>query len=84
MMSINDFLDNEIPDLHLEEMLMVLNTITINKDLPEADRVLELGCWFSPDGLSFSRILDNPADAASKLVISLDAFGKLTLEVDAL
>jgi len=83
-MGINDFLQNDIPDLHLEEMLMVLNTITTNKDLPEAERVLELGCWFSPDGLAFSRILENPADTASKLVISLDAFGKITLEVDAL
>ncbi len=83
-MSINDFLDNEIPDLHLEEMLMVLNTITSNKDLPEAERTLELGSWFSPDGLGFSRILENPSDPHSRLVISIDAFGKITLEVDAL
>ena len=83
-MGINDFLDNEIPDLHLEEMLMVLNTITTNTELAEADRMMELGSWFSPDGLSFSRILANPADDQSRLVISIDAFGKITLEVDAL
>ncbi|GAB7080242.1 hypothetical protein [Megalodesulfovibrio paquesii] len=83
-MSINAFLDNDIPDLHLEELLMVLNTITANKDLPEAERTLELGGWFSPDGLGFSRILANPANPASRLVISMDAFGKITLEVDEL
>ena len=83
-MGINDFLDNEIPDLHLEEMLMVLNTITMNKEHPEAERILELGCWFSPDGLNFSRIMENPSDATTKFVISLDAFGKITLEVDEL
>lgn len=83
-MSINDFLDNEISDLHLEEMLMVLNTITSNKELTEFERTMELGSWFSSDGMYFSRILDNPADPNSKLVISINEYGKITLEVDGL